>query len=173
MDQNANMTQNLANTFVEKAINHIVYDIYAKRAALEGYEYIKDIYHELSENERHNARTFYDRLSEEAEGGELPRSGEYAVTVTQNDTLGNLAASIKRCESCCSGALPQYYQTAQQEGFADVAALYKVTLDNEQNNLRFFEALYNQLQTNKIYKSEHAAEWKCSKCGEVHRVNGD
>lgn len=66
---------------------------------------------------------------------------------------------------------PSFADTAQAEGFDDIALVYRRIADVEQKH----EARYNKLAANitdeTVFKKDVEVMWKCDNCGYIHIGN--
>ena len=60
---------------------------------------------------------------------------------------------------------PEYQKTAEQEGFADIAGLFRNLIGIETCHKKLFTDLYNQMKSGTLYKKEQKTKWKCGGCG--------
>ncbi len=157
-----NIQDALMQTFNHKTQGGVIYEIYAKRASTDGYDYIGDIFMELSATERLFAVSIFERLRGMGVT-DAPYSGSLSLYLS--DTMKNLAHAIKRCESQITDTLPKFHEAATTANQSETASLIKLISDNEGSNFRFLKELHARLLTNKVYKAEHASPFTCEKCG--------
>ena len=72
----------------------------------------------------------------------------------------NWGAVIKYAESIRDGK-----KIACEEGFKDIAGLYKNVRQVENCHRLLFQDLYQQMKSGTLYKKDHVVKWKCSGCG--------
>ena len=63
---------------------------------------------------------------------------------------------------------PAFALTAQKEGFEDIAALYKMVAEVEQQHKIVFQYLHDAVRNGTLYKNESPILWVCSECGYMH-----
>lgn len=63
---------------------------------------------------------------------------------------------------------PEYQRVAEEEGFKDIAGLFKNLIQVENCHRMLFTEIYNQLKNKTIYTSPTAVKWKCGDCGYEH-----
>ena len=59
----------------------------------------------------------------------------------------------------------KFAATAEKEGFADIANLFRGLAEIETCHSKLFADLHNQMSTGTLYKKEKKVKWKCSACG--------
>lgn len=59
----------------------------------------------------------------------------------------------------------EFEKTAREEGFEEIANLFKMIGDVENCHKMLFEDLHNQMSTGTLYKKPKAVKWKCAGCG--------
>jgi len=58
-----------------------------------------------------------------------------------------------------------YTAETHEEGFADIAQLYKMIADIEGDHASLVKQLADQLRHDKLYMTIARSAWKCSECG--------
>ena len=61
----------------------------------------------------------------------------------------------------------EFILTARDEGFVDIAELFKNIMDIELRHQAVFRELYEQFKQGKIYKKDKETKWYCPACGYV------
>ena len=64
-------------------------------------------------------------------------------------------------------AYEEFEATAREEGFTEIADLFKMIRDVEVRHARVFEEVYNQFKNKSLYKKAKEVAWICPACGYV------
>lgn len=149
------------------------YTFYASIANKEGYRQIEAIFLETADNEKEHAKRFY-KLLLEGLNGELPASvainAEYPVA--QGDTLVNLKAAAAGEHEEWSMLYSDFADIAQQEGFPEVAAAFRMIAKVEEKHEARYLKLASNIEQGKVFKKDTKVLWKCRNCGYVHEGEG-
>jgi len=60
---------------------------------------------------------------------------------------------------------PEFAKVAEEEGFRDIAALFRNLVKIEETHKNEFMRLYKLFKEGKLYKSDAPVIWKCPDCG--------
>jgi rubrerythrin len=155
--------QNLLKAFAGESQARNRYGFYAKVADKEGFKQISAIFEETSEHERSHAKRFFDFL----EGR--------PVEITAIYTAGKIKTTVENLHAAAEGEYeehtslyPGFAQTAKEEGFAEIAAVFKIIAKVEIEHERRFRKLLKNMEEGKLFKKDEVKKWKCRKCGFVH-----
>ena len=155
---------NLLASFAGESQARSRYTLFAKKAREEGYEQIAKIFLITAEQELSHAELFFSRL----EGGVVEINAGYPAGVVA-DTMTNLREAAAGEREEWSDLYASFATTAEEEGFKDIAAIFKmvakVEIEHEQRYLRLLERLTNGQE----FSSETEEEWQCMHCGYVHK----
>ncbi len=117
---------------------------------------------ETAEQELSHARQFFALL----EGGTVTITAGYPAGVV-GDTRQNLAEAAAGEREEWSDLYENFAKTAQEEGFPNIANLYKliakVEVMHEQRYIKMLERLENGTE----FEEAEPVEWMCRKCGFV------
>ena len=149
----------LAGTQTEKNLNeaingesraHLKYQLYAKRAEEEGYYPIAQIFRETSGNEMAHAEIWLKLIGE----------------IGNTETNLHQAADGERWE--WTDMYAGFAETARQEGFSQIAALFERVASVEKMHEERYVGLATSLQEGKAYSSDSSeTAWICLNCGYV------
>lgn len=144
--------ENLREAFAGETMAHAKYAFYADQAKKDGYEQIADIFRETAHNEREHAEIWFKYLH----NSEMPHT-----LVNLNDAAeGEMFEWTQMYERMAA--------EAQQEGFNEISALFKLVGKIEKQH----EARYRQLITNiekgMVFTKENDVIWICKNCGHIH-----
>ena len=63
---------------------------------------------------------------------------------------------------------PEFANVAEEEGFGQIAAVFKAVAVAEQAHEKRYLALASNIEKERIFKRETGVRWKCRNCGYVH-----
>ena len=155
--------KNLLASFAGESQARNRYTYFAKQAKKEGYEQIADIFLETAENEREHAKLFFKHL----QGGDLEITAAYPAGVI-GDTAANLAASAAGENMEWTKIYKEAGDVAEQEGFAEVAALFRNISKVEEKHEGRYRTILARVQNGTVFKRDAPTKWKCRNCGYIH-----
>lgn len=154
---NENVTAtNLMKAFAGESMARNKYQFFAEIARNEGFRQIADFFEEFAHNEQSHAKMEF------AAYNKLTRGDDW------QNTAANLlyAAAGERYEH--TTMYPEFAELAKEEGFDDIARLFrnigKVEIDHEKKYLE----LEKKLREMGFFASEEDETWICEVCGHVH-----
>lgn len=155
--------KNLLAAFAGESQARNRYTYFSSVAKKEGYEQISALFAETAENEVAHAKRFFKFL----EGGDLEITATYPAGVIASTAAGlRAAAEGERVEH--TKLYPDAAKVAEQEGFKDVAACFRLIAKVEvQHEARYLKLLEN-IEKGLVFKKTTPVKWKCRKCGYVH-----
>jgi len=139
--------ENLKAAFAGESQARNKYTFYAEAARAEGYMYIAKIFEETAMNEMQHAKDEFTRL------GML------------GDTKANLKAAMEGEAEETMNMYPSFAKTAEEEGNADAARLFRQVGKVEEHHRARYEKILKMLNDGTLYKRDEPIEWKCGKCG--------
>jgi rubrerythrin len=141
---------NLKAAFAGESQARNKYTFYANVARKEGLHYIARILEETADNERRHA------------------NDEFKLLSGLGDTAANLKAAIEGEHYEVIDMYPSFAKTAEEEGNAAAANLFRQIAKIEQHHRDRFKKLLALLESGMVFKRDHPIKWKCSVCGYVH-----
>jgi rubrerythrin len=146
--------------------------MYAKVAEKEGYRQIANIFAETAENEYQHAKRFFNFLVEGL-GEELPTGVEITADfpVAKGDTTENLRAAAAGENEEWTDLYPAWADIAKEEGFPEIAAVWRKIADVEERHEARFLKLKDNVEKGIVFEREESREWICQKCGYIHTGN--
>ena len=128
------------------------YTYHASQAKKEGYEQVAELFLESAENEREHAKIWFKQLHDGAVPG----------------TIENLkdAASGENYEH--TQMYVQFEKDAREEGFDQIANLFKMVGEIEKHHEERFLALLKNLESGAVFEKDQVVVWKCRNCGHLH-----
>jgi len=158
---------NLMVSFVGESQARIRYDFWAGIAKKEGYVQISNVFTETANQEKAHAKRFYTYLNSDAaiKGHEVGIEADFPVL------LGTTAENLK---SAASGEheehahmYPAFAQVAEEEGFPELAQLWRAVSVAEDFHEKRFLKLLADVEAGTVFKKEVATSWKCNNCGYI------
>ncbi len=157
--------KNLLASFAGESQARNRYTYFASVAKKSGYEQIAAIFLETADNEKEHAKRFFKFL----EGGEVEIQASYPAGVIA-DTAANLEASANGENLEWTKLYKEAEDTARQEGFDEVASVFKEIGEVEEQHEKRYRKLLANLKQGKVFKKDKAVKWKCRNCGYVHEA---
>ena len=155
--------QNLLKSFAGESQARNRYTFFAKQADKEELYQIADIFHETADNELQHAKTMFKYL----EGGMVEITAAYPAGVI-GTTAENLAAAADGEHEEFVDLYPAFANTAEEEGFTEVALMYRAIANVEAHHEKRYRALLANLKKGTMFKKADTVQWKCRKCGHIH-----
>ena len=163
--------ENLTKAFAGESQARSRYTYFAEVAAEEGYEQISELFMETAENELVHAEIFYGHILDGMEGEAAPFmvNIEAAYPVALGNTYDNLKAAAMGENEEWSELYPGFAKVAEEEGFPQVAASFKMISKVEQKHEIRYTKLAENVDKGAVFaKEEEGTAWKCRVCGYVH-----
>lgn len=155
--------KNLMAAFAGESQARNRYTYFASKAKKEGYEQIADIFLESAANEKEHAKREFKFL----QGGEAEITVSFPAGVI-DDTVANLKASAEGEHHEWTEMYPEFARVAEEEGFAEIAAVFRNIAIAEKEHERRFLALLKNIEEGKVFKKDKVVVWRCRNCGYVH-----
>ncbi len=143
---------NLMTAFAGESQARNKYYYYAAKAKEEGYEQISNIFLETAENEKEHAEIWFKLLHSDP----LPK------------TDANLKDAAGGENYEWTEMYAQFAETAKEEGFTKIAALFEMVGKIEKHHEERYRALLSNIENNTIFSKYGEAVWKCTNCGHIH-----
>ncbi len=155
--------KNLLKAFAGESQARSRYTYFAKVAKKEGLEQISAIFMETAENELEHAKRFFKFL----EGGMVEITAAYPAGVI-GTTLENLKAAADGENEEWSELYPEFAKIAEEEGFKNIANVFKMIAKVEKEHEARYRKLYDNIESGKVFKRDGKVFWKCRNCGFIH-----
>ncbi len=141
---------NLKAAFAGESQARNKYNYYASAARKEGYVQIANLFDETAANEKEHAKIWFkllngigstaDNLKDAAEGENFEWTDMYA----------------------------QFAKEAQEEGFEQIAALFRSVAAIEKEHEERYRKLLNNVNEKIVFSKNNDTIWQCSNCGHIH-----
>ncbi len=155
--------KNLLMAFAGESQARNRYTYFASQAKKDGYEQISGIFLETAEQEKEHAKRFFKFL----EGGEVEIKTAYPAGKIDG-TLENLKAAAAGEKMEWGTLYPTFAETAEKEGFADVAVAFRMIATAEQGHEQRYVDLAENLKNDKVFSKDEPVRWQCRNCGFTH-----
>ena len=158
--------KNLLAAFAGESQARNRYTYYASAAKKEGYEQIAAIFMETADNEKEHAKRFFKFL----EGGEVEITASYPAGVI-GTTAENLKEAAEGENMEHTKLYPEAARIAEEEGFKDIAFLFRKVAEVEVHHEQRYLMLLKNLKEGRVFKRETREKWICRNCGYIHEGN--
>ena len=155
--------KNLLTAFSGESQARNRYSYFASQARKEGYQQIAAIFEETANQEKEHAKREFKFL----EGGEAEISAAFPAGVIGN-TLENLKAAAAGEHYENTEMYPGFAETAEKEGFTEIAAVFRKIAVAEKRHEQRYVALAKNITKGLVFKREKTVRWVCRNCGYVH-----
>ncbi len=141
--------QNLKTAFSGESEARNKYTYFASVAKKEGYEQIAALFLKTAENEKEHAKLWFKAL-----GG-------------LGDTAANLVSAAEGENYEWTEMYAQFAKDAEEEGFTELAAQFKMVAAVEKAHEERYRALLNNVEMQKVFEKADAVIWECRNCGHL------
>jgi len=155
--------KNLLAAFAGESQARNRYTYFASQAKKEGFEQISAIFLETADNEKEHAKVFFDYFP----GGLTVITAEYP-TGKVGSTAENLKAAAEGEKLEWGTLYPSFAETAEKEGFKEIAESFKEIAEVESYHERRYLKLLENVKKGRVFQKEKPIKWKCRNCGYVH-----
>lgn len=142
--------QNLMTAFSAESQARNKYNYYAMVAKKEGYEQIASLFVETAENEMAHAKIWYKELN--------------GIKTTKE----NLKHSAQSEHDEYVDMYKKFADTAQEEGFLELAYKFRGVGDIERNHEQRYLELLSNVENKQVFNKNENVIWKCRNCGHMH-----
>lgn len=160
--------KNLANAFAGESQARNRYTFFASVAKNEGHQYIQQVFESTADNEKEHAKAFYKLLVSHAKGEIDVIHVDADYPLVYKDTLANLKAAAEGEREEWEVAYSNFADIAEQEGFKDIAVIFRKIAEVEKHHMMRYQTLAEQVEKGTLYKKDKPTTWKCTNCGYVH-----
>ena len=142
--------KNLKTAFAGESMARNKYSYFAGIAKKEGYEAIAGIFQETADNEAAHAKIWFNLLK------------------GIGDTKANLKSAAEGENEEWTVMYKEFAEIAEQEGFSDIAGLFKRVGQIEKEHEERYKALLQDLENGTVFRKAEKKEWRCRVCGQRH-----
>lgn len=157
--------QNLARAYAGECQARTRYEFIEYGARYNDYKNIADIIDEIVYQEFNHARMFYTFIQQGDKGqiDDIKISAGYPFR-EKWDLQENLRLAALD-EEKDGEAYEEFAKTADEEGFPEIAQLFRDTKAVEDYHKQIFFELYTQMKDKTLYKKDYPVTWICADCG--------
>ena len=141
--------QNLRTAFSGESEARNKYTYFASVAKKEGYEQIAALFLKTADNEKEHAKLWFKALS------------------GIGDTKANLVSAAEGENYEWTEMYAQFAKEAEEEGFKELAAQFKMVAAIEKAHEERYRALLNTVELQKVFEKADAVIWECRNCGHL------
>ncbi len=145
--------KNLLEAFAGESQARNKYTYFASKAKKEGFEQIAALFLKTADNEKEHAKLWFKELD------------------GIGDTKANLAAAADGENFEWTDMYEGFAKTAEEEGFADLAAKFRGVAAIEKTHEERYRKLLANVETKAVFAKSSVKVWECRNCG--HIVVGD
>ena len=165
--ENTETFKNLARSFAGESQAGMRYQMIVKLAMKEKMKVLADTVRTIAKNETLHATQFFNKIIEKT-GSKDNISFDAGYPFHAGTLAEGLRFASMDEQSESEDIYPSFALTAEKEGFADIAALYRMVAEVENRHNILFQYLCNGYVNDTLYKSEKSMLWVCSECGYAH-----
>lgn len=155
--------KNLLTSFAGESQARMRYTYFASAAKKEGFEQISAIFTEIADQEKEHAKRMFKYL----EGGSVEITAAYPAGII-GTTLENLQAAAAGENEEWSELYPHFADVAQEEGFLEIAAMYRNISVAEKGHEERYRAFVKNIETAQVFAKEGEVVWQCRNCGYIY-----
>ena len=145
--------KNLLAAFAGESQARNKYTYFASKAKKEGYEQIAELFLKTADNEKEHAKLWFKELD------------------GIGSTAENLAAAADGENFEWTDMYEGFAKTAEEEGFAELAAKFRGVAAIEKAHEERYRALLSNVEAKKVFEKSEIKVWECRNCG--HLVIGE
>ena len=155
--------KNLLTAFAGESQARNRYTYFVGQARKESLVQISLIFEETANQEKEHAKRFFKFL----EGGD--------ATVQAAFPAGKIGTTLENLKAAAAGEMyewgtmyPDFAKTAEQEGFADIAAAFRNIAVAEKQHEKRYRDLAATIEVGRVFKREKKVVWRWLNCGYLH-----
>ena len=141
--------KNLEAAFAGESQARNKYTYFASRAKKDGFEQIAAIFQHTADNEKEHAKLWFKEL----EG--------------IGTTAENLVAAAEGENYEWTDMYAGFAKTAEEEGFAELAAKFRLVAAIEKRHEERYRALLRNVEAQEVFKKSEVKVWECRNCGHI------
>ncbi len=165
--ENTETFKNLARSFAGECQAGMRYQMIAKLAMKENLKTLADTVRTIAKNETLHATQFFNKIIEKTGSREnITFDAGYPFHMGTLAESLKFAATDEKHEN--EEVYPEFARIAKREGFEDIAKLYELVADVENQHKIVFQYLNEAVKNGTLYKNESPILWVCSECGYMH-----
>ena len=143
--------KNLEAAFAGESQARNKYTYYASKAKKEGFEQIAALFLKTADNEKEHAKMWFKELHD----GAVP------------DTATNLQDAADGENYEWTDMYAGFAKTAEEEGFPELAAKFRLVADIEKHHEERYRALLKNVEAQEVFQKSEVKVWECRNCGHI------
>ncbi len=155
--------KNILTAFAGESQARNRYTYFASHAKKDEYVQISEIFTETANQEKEHAKRLFKLL----EGGEVEVAAAFPAGVI-GTTLDNLKEAAAGENYEYSDMYPGFAKIAVEEGFEEIADIFKAIAVAEKQHEKRYLALAANVTNGKVFKKDNPVVWRCQNCGYLH-----
>ena len=155
--------KNILTAFAGESQARNRYTYFASQAKKGGYVQISEIFTETANQEKEHAKRLFKLL----EGGEVEVSAAFPAGVI-GTTIDNLKEAAAGENYEYTDMYPGFAKTAIEEGFDEIADIFKAIAVAEKQHEKRYLALAANMTNDTVFKKSEPVVWRCRNCGYLH-----
>lgn len=155
--------RNIITAFAGESQARNRYTYFASRARDEGYIQIAQIFEETANQEKEHAKRLFKLL----EGGQVEIKASFPAGVI-GSTMENLKEAAGGEHYEWTEMYPTFAQVAEEEGFANIAAIFRAIAVAEKQHEKRYQALRANIENGRVFRRDKPVVWRCLNCGYIH-----
>ena len=141
--------KNLEAAFAGESQARNKYTYFASKAKKEGFEQIAALFLKTADNEKEHAKLWFKELN------------------GIGDTAENLAAAADGENYEWTDMYEGFAKTADEEGFHDLAAKFRLVAAIEKQHEERYRALLKNVESKTVFEKSGVTVWECRNCGHL------
>ena len=155
--------KNILTAFAGESQARNRYTYFASQAKKDGYVQISEIFTETANQEKEHAKRLFKLLK----GGEVEIAAAFPAGVI-GTTLDNLKEAAAGENYEYTDMYPGFAKTAIEEGFDEIADIFKAIAVAEKQHEKRYLALAANMANGTVFKKSDPVVWRCRNCGYLH-----
>lgn len=140
---------NLQAAFAGESQARNKYTYFASKAKKEGFEQIAALFLKTADNEKEHAKMWFKELN------------------GIGNTAENLSAAADGEIYEWTDMYEEFAKTAEEEGFAELAAKFRAVGAIEKHHEERYRALLKNVETSQVFEKSTVKVWECRNCGHI------
>lgn len=141
--------KNLLAAFAGESQARNKYTYFASKAKKEGFEQIAALFEKTANNEKEHAKMWFKELEGIGSTAENLKAAADGENYEWTDMYDNFA------------------KTAEEEGFKEVAAKFRLVAAIEKHHEERYRALLHNVEAQEVFEKSEVKVWECRNCGHI------
>ena len=141
--------KNLMAAFAGESEARNKYTYFASKAKKDGFEQIAALFQKTADNEKEHAKLWFKELE--------------GIGTTAENLLSAAQGENYEWTDMYAG----FAETAQQDGFPELAAKFRLVAAIEKHHEERYRALLKNVETAQVFEKSEVKVWECRNCGHL------